>query len=637
MSKVFKYILLALPLLFPGKTTYGQAPDSTFVQDSTKVAQVYTDIRNLIDNADSLRLRYNFKASVAQYENAIEATTDSLLKAEIDNAAMLSRNGLNMTGFCSSPVVVAKQKFPLHNFFLFYPLEENSWRKTPNALDTLGKGSIVGAMYIPEGAESIYFTKQDEEGIRNIYYTQLKDTLWSVPELIGEHLTSSSDEIFPMISPDGKSLYFASKGLYGMGGYDLYESKWNEERQEWDTPANMGFPYSSPYDDFLFVNTPDGKYSMFASNRECSSDSVYIYVLEYDSMPVRTAVDSPEELQKLSNLNPVDDPTRMDNGSAIGGGDSDVDTKKYTEKMTEVRSLRDSIYTYGHSIDLARAALAEASEEEKKSLIESIRIREERLPALQDSLSAATKELQEIEMEFLSSGLVIDPEKVQKTVDRQIVGASSAYTFTMNNYGKNLDLEVEVPIPSFDYSFMILPEGRFAENNTLPSGLVYQIQIFTQSRKATVQEINGISPVFERVNSSRTYTYYAGLFRSHKDVLDNLNKVKNRGFRTAFIVAFLDGAPISVKEAKVIENTVRELFQIRIFPANGSSLDDSTITTIRSISDFDLSKTMDAGVVSYILGPFDSKEEVDKAAEALKAAGISNLSIETIDKTSEGE
>ena len=62
-----------------------------------------------------------------------------------------------------------------------------------------------------------------------------------------------------------------SKGLYGMGGYDLYVSQWNSETGDWDVPVNMGFPYSSPYDDFLFINTEDGKYSIFASNRGCDS------------------------------------------------------------------------------------------------------------------------------------------------------------------------------------------------------------------------------------------------------------------------------------------------------------------------------------------------------------------------------
>ena len=58
--------------------------------------------------------------------------------------------------------------------------------------------------------------------------------------------------------------HFASKGLYGVGGYDLYVSELDKETGDWSIPVNMGFPYSSPYNDFLLVNSEDGKYTFNA-------------------------------------------------------------------------------------------------------------------------------------------------------------------------------------------------------------------------------------------------------------------------------------------------------------------------------------------------------------------------------------
>ena len=151
-----------------------------------------------------------------------------------------------------------------------------------------------------------------------------------------------------------------------MGGYDLYVANWNRETNDWDMPVNMGFPYSSPYDDFLFVNTEDGKYSIFASNRECGRDSVTIYVLEYDSMPVRKAVTDVGELRTLAALNPAKDPSRIDNDAAVkDDGQHDEGTKRYMEKMREVRALRDSVARYGKNLDKMRSELAAASAEEK--------------------------------------------------------------------------------------------------------------------------------------------------------------------------------------------------------------------------------------------------------------------------------
>lgn len=593
----------------------------------TAEASAQVSPTRLMIKADSCRMAYNFAEAVQYSESAVEAL-DSTASARAEEQLLMARNGLNMMSFCSQPTVVAKQTFPLKDFFLFYPLKDHSWRKTPNQLDSLGGDNLSRAIFIPDGSRDIYYSAKDEEGIRNIYATHLTDSLWSVPTLINEQMTSSSDEIYPMLSPDGQSLYFASKGLYGMGGYDLYVSNWNSETNDWDMPVNMGFPYSSPYDDFLFVNTEDGKYSIFASNRECDRDSVTIYVLEYDSMPVRKAVTDVDELRALASLNPARDHSRIDNDAAVPDeGRQNESTKRYMDKMREVRALRDSVARFGKNLEKMRSGLAGASGEEKARLTAEISDKEMMLPTLNSALNAAVKELQNIEMDFLANGIVIDTRKLQAEADKEIVGASSGYTFSKNSYGPALHLDIMKPKPTFDYSFMILPEGRFAENNTLPEGIIYQIRIFTLGRKATVADLNGLSPVFERTTTSGRHAYSVGLFKSYKDVLSNLNKVKNRGFRDAQIDAFHNGQVINVRKARELESKVRTLFMVKIFPEDGQSLSEQAIAAVHEHSDKDLIKSVEAGSVVFTTGPFEDKSQVDVLVAALKAAGAENVSV----------
>lgn len=593
----------------------------------TAEASAQVSPTRLMIKADSCRMAYNFAEAVQYSESAVEAL-DSTASARAEEQLLMARNGLNMMSFCSQPTVVAKQTFPLKDFFLFYPLKDHSWRKTPNQLDSLGGDNLSRAIFIPDGSRDIYYSAKDEEGIRNIYATHLTDSLWSVPTLINEQMTSSSDEIYPMLSPDGQSLYFASKGLYGMGGYDLYVSNWNSETNDWDMPVNMGFPYSSPYDDFLFVNTEDGKYSIFASNRECGRDSVTIYVLEYDSMPVRKAVTDVDELRALASLNPARDHSRIDYDAAVPDeGQQNESTKRYMDKMREVRALRDSVARFGKNLEKMRSGLAGASGEEKARLTAEISDKEMMLPTLNSALNAAVKELQNIEMDFLANGTVIDTRKLQAEADKEIVGASSGYTFSKNSYGPALHLDIMKPKPTFDYSFMILPEGRFAENNTLPEGIIYQIRIFTLGRKATVADLNGLSPVFERTTTSGRHAYSVGLFKSYKDVLSNLNKVKNRGFRDAQIDAFHNGQVINVRKARELESKVRTLFMVKIFPEDGQSLSEQAIAAVHEHSDKDLIKSVEAGSVVFTTGPFEDKSQVDVLVAALKAAGAENVSV----------
>lgn len=595
-------------------------------------------IDSLLLRGDSLRMEYRFEESLEAYSEAMEAAqdsvfmlTDSLKRIEVSDRILLSENGRNMAGYAYKPVVVARHRFHIDDFFLYYPLPDKSWRETPNQLDTMAAGRFSKALYAPEPSWEIYYSAQDADGIRNIYMTELQDTIWTYPSLLNENITSASNEIYPMLSPDGKSLYFASEGLYGMGGYDLYVSHWDYENEEWGEPVNLGFPYSSPADDMLLVHSADGEHTIFASNRDCPSDSVWVYVLEFDSMPVRHAVEEPEELRRLAALDPAGTNERMDGNAAVNTDiPENVDIRRYMEKMTEVRSLRDSISRYGAQLDSDRNRFAMSEDDQERTRItQEILKREAMLPKLQDSLERASAQLQKIEMEFLFSGVVIDPDKVLAAADKEIVGEATSYTFTKMSMGGKLDLKIMDPPVVFDYTFKILPEGQFALDNTIPGGIVYQIQIFGGGGKATVKSLKGLSPVFERISANGRYVYRVGLFNSYKDVLANLNSVKRVGFRNAFIVAYIDGEEVPVSKARTLEaeKTKSQMYyEVRLAPADGE-IDATVAEGIRQQSEGkDIAKIeTEDGVVYYIVGPFSDKAKADALAEFIKAMGIGEV------------
>lgn len=604
---------------------------------------------SIVKQADSLRMDYNFQKALQFYKKASDlilqsgdgnmraadaealSPEDSLRMESIAAGRTMAENGLAMTQYVSEPVVVARHVFSKEDFYLFYPMQDRSWRSVPNPLDSIPGHRFVNATYVPEGSDDIYFSAEDENGARNLYHTHFNDTLWTLPALLDESLTSAGDEIFPVLSSDGKTLYFASSGLYGVGGYDLYKTEWNESAGSWGVPENLGFPYSSPYDDLLYYNTPDGKYTLFASNRDCSADSVTVYVLEYDSMPVRRAVDDPEKIREIASLVPVNDPSRMDPGSTVRGDiKENMDISRYMTKMDEVRSLRDSVAYYNRNLEEKRGLLAESLDAGEKARITSeILEREARMPALQDSLERAVRSLQQIEMEFLYSGVVINPDEVVAQADREVVGVATNYAFSKLSEGDSLVMEIAEPEVRFDYSFMILPEGRFAEDNTVPDGIVYQIQIFLLSKPATVSQLKGLSPVFTEKTATGKYIYRVGLFRTYNDVLSNLNKVKNLGFKTAFIVAFKDGETCAVQKARSLESQVKKeqaVYQLKMVPG-GESLPDLTIKAIRQVTDRDIVKTVENGRSVFTVGPIAAKGEAEKLEALIKISGVSDVSV----------
>lgn len=574
-----------------------------------------------VHKGDSLRLQYRFEEAAQAYMTASDMLVDSLLtpadslfKLDVSDRLLMAENGISMMDYVYVPNVVARHRFSIDDFYLYYPLADGSWRPAPSQLDTASH-EFSKASYIPDDADVIYWSATDKDGIRNIFHSEHQDTVWSVPALLNEHMTSPSDEIYPMLSQDGTKLYFSSAGLYGIGGYDIYVSEWDPSVGEWSVPVNMGFPYSSPYDDFLYAGSEDGKYTVFASNRDCSKDSVSVYVLEYDSMPVRRAVEDEDELKNIMSLAPA----RMNASGSVSEVEADIpenlDTRRYMLKMSEVRMLRDSIDRLGAAVEDARISYDE----------EAVLDGEFALVALRDSLAKATAILQEIEMEFLFSGVIIDPDKLLAEADREIAVQTADFVFTRNNLGEALNLKMLEPEPEFDYSFKILEEGQFAADNTIPSGLVYQIQMFSSNAKAGVSKLKGLSPVFETRTATGRYIYRVGLFRNYSDVLSNLNSVKRAGFRSAFIVAFNDGKEINVATARSLEAKNREtvLYEVRIDTAGGE-LDPTAADGIRQQApDKDIARVeMSDGTNIFVVGPFTDKAKADNLASFITAMGV---------------
>ena len=334
-------------------------------------------------------------------------------------------------------------------------------------------------------------------------------------------------------------------------------------------------------------------------------------------------------------IDPVDAKERMGGAAAINTDiPENIDIQRYLDKMTEVRILRDSISRQGILLDEDRNRFAMSEDDRERSRLTSeILRRESAIPKLQDSLDRASAQLQKIEMEFLFSGVVIDPDKVMAAADREVVGEATSYTFTKMSLGDRLELKLMDPPVVFDYTFKILPEGQFALDNTIPDGIVYQIQIFSSGVKATVKSLKGLSPVFERKNASGNYIYRVGLFNSYKDVLSRLNQVKRAGFRSAFIVAYIDGQEVSVSKARTQEtqkSKSSDLYEVRVIPTSGE-LDGAMTEGINQQSGGkDIAKIEGEEGVTYIIGPYAGKSEAEKLAEFIRAMGIGEVTCNAV-------
>ena len=594
-------------------------------------ASAQTD--SLVRYGDALHKAYNFEeASVVfqQILDSLDVVEDSVMVKDVRERLRMSENGKNMSRFVQVPQAAGKRRIPIEAFFLSYPLEDRSWRALPNVLDADNGHDFAKSLYAPDWNDVLYYSAEGSSGTRDIMMTMLDDTVWTVPVPVEELSDPSADEIYPILSPDGKTMYFASDGLYGVGGYDLYKSVWDEQRKRWSAPQNMGFPYSSPADDFLYVESEDGDYVLFASNRECSKDSVYVYAIRYEDYPVHAPMTDPFDLQELALVNPPLAEVEEDPVADIP--DNEL-TLKYMAKMEEVRVLRDSIASTSSSLETLRNEYVFGNDPaERARLTNEILQLETRIPSLQRALDKASSELGAIEMEFLKEGIFLNMD-MQKEEEGPVADMPE-YDFRMRSMGDSLVIAVIVPEVKFDYTFRIGQEAVFAEDQAIPDGIVYQVQLFSGGRKATVAELKGLTPIYEHRTSSGMYTYRAGLFRAYEEVVKAAEQIRRRSFKDAYIVAFIDGKEVSVVSARTEEakrNNKMILYEVRIVPESGELDPEVVEGMVRLAMGKDIARVeAEDGTQVFIVGPFDNKAMAEELASYVNSKDVGKVSCEML-------
>lgn len=131
---------------------------------------------------------------------------------------------------------------------------------------------------------TMYFVSDRKKGKggHDIYISKREtlDDKFGKPVNIGDVINTPYDEVGVFIHPDGKTLYFSSKGHNTMGGFDIFKSV-KDEDGKWSVPENLGYPVNTPEDDVFFVISGSGKHGYFSSVKEGGYGNNDIYMITF--------------------------------------------------------------------------------------------------------------------------------------------------------------------------------------------------------------------------------------------------------------------------------------------------------------------------------------------------------------------
>ena len=100
---------------------------------------------------------------------------------------------------------------------------------------------------------------------------------WTAPDTLPTTINFTSKQTSPYLLNDGVTLYYAANDTNGLGGMDIYVSRYNISTEAYTTPENIGMPYNSPANEYLFLLDEIHQVGYLATDRFASEGKVHIY------------------------------------------------------------------------------------------------------------------------------------------------------------------------------------------------------------------------------------------------------------------------------------------------------------------------------------------------------------------------
>ena len=253
-----------------------------------------------------LLLAANIAAQAQTRKNAKKAKAEVEMTEEEELAEEMYQSMLLSTAqvmFIDSVVVDSA------DFISKIPLNKESGRIGTTGALAKTASTPEGGAYINEFGNKMFYSKADADGRFKLYSTDKLGGQWSVGRLVNEFGSEFEDINYPYMMADGTTLYFSAKSKEGLGGYDIYVTRFNTDSAKFYRPENIGLPYNSKANDYYCVIDEFDNIGWLVTDRRQPKGKVCIYT--FVPADTRTTYDGDiigeEKLKALADITSISD------------------------------------------------------------------------------------------------------------------------------------------------------------------------------------------------------------------------------------------------------------------------------------------------------------------------------------------
>jgi len=183
-------------------------------------------------------------------------------------------------------------------------------------------------------------------GGTDLYACERTTDGWGYPRNLGPTVNTAANEMFPTLR--GDTLYFASNGLRGLGGLDVFRTV--KADGEWSAPQNLGYPINTRFDDFG-LTMMDGRKGYLSSNR-AGQDGIYRFTENDPTLTLSISVLDDEDGSPMAGAEVILlEPLQADPITLLTNDDGQVSFPLTVDKLYEVLASKDGAFTERRSVD----------------------------------------------------------------------------------------------------------------------------------------------------------------------------------------------------------------------------------------------------------------------------------------------
>ena len=229
--------------------------------------------------AQAYNATYRFEDAVNTYEDYIaelakrkRSTTEAEKLLEKSKANLRLLKGVEEVCFIDSFVVDKK------DFLEAYKISPESGKLFMYDAYFENSNGTGGTVYETELGNKIYYSELQKDSTLNILSRNKMMDEWGKGSMLPGSINESVNASYPYVLADGITIYYAADGPSSMGGYDIFVTRYNTNADTYLTPENVGMPFNSPYNDYMYVIDEFNNLGWFASDRYQPDGKVCVYV-----------------------------------------------------------------------------------------------------------------------------------------------------------------------------------------------------------------------------------------------------------------------------------------------------------------------------------------------------------------------